>query len=137
MQHRTIYITEPDMHKLRSLLEAAVGTLRRDSDNLRRLEEELDRAEIVRPQNLPSDAVTMYSRVLVEDMDCAIQTMYELVYPREADISKGRISVLAPIGTALLGYREGDIIHWEVPAGKKRLKIVRVDYQPEDGGEAA
>jgi len=137
VKHRKIYITESDMKRLRDLLEAAAGTLRRDSDNLRRLEEELDRAEIVRQEDLPSDAVTMNSRVLVEDIDCAVRTAYELVYPRNADISRGKISVLAPIGTALLGYREGDSIEWEVPAGKRRLKILRVEYQPEAAGEVA
>ncbi len=137
MKKRTIYITEADMQRLRELLEAVAGTLKRDAENLTRLEEELDRAKIVRPEDLPADAVSMNSRVVVEDINCATRSVYELVYPRNADISKGKISILAPIGTALLGYREGDVIEWEVPGGRKRLKVVRVEFQPEAAGEVA
>jgi regulator of nucleoside diphosphate kinase len=137
MEQRSIYITEADMKRLRGLLEYAADSLRRDQDNLKQLEEELDRAEIARGGRIPPDVVTMHSRVLVQDLDSGTETEYELVFPREADISAGRISVLAPVGTALLGYREGDVVEWEVPAGRRRLKIVRVSYQPEAAGEVA
>ncbi len=60
--------------------------------------------------------------------------MYTIVYPEEADIEHDRLSVLAPIGTALLGYRVGDEIAWEVPAGMKKIRIEQIIYQPEANG---
>lgn len=137
MRRRRVCITETDMKQLREFLESTNGNLGRDSDNIRQLKEELDRAEVVSPEDLPSDAVTMSSRVLVEDMNCSARRSYELVYPHDADISKGRISVLAPIGTALLGYREGNAIEWHAPAGKKRVRILRVQHAPEAMGKVA
>jgi regulator of nucleoside diphosphate kinase len=137
MEQRTIFITKSDMKQLRSLLEAAENSLRRDQENLKQLEDELDRAEVVAEAQLPHDVVTMNSRVVVEDLDTARISEYELVFPRNSDMSRSRISVLAPIGTALLGYRTGDIIEWEVPAGRKRLKIIQVTYQPEAAGDVA
>jgi regulator of nucleoside diphosphate kinase len=137
MEQRTIFVTRSDMKQLRSLLEAAENSLRRDQENLKQLEEELDRAEVVAEAQLPNDVVTMNSRVVVEDLGTGRISEYEIVFPRNSDLSRGRISVLAPIGTALLGYRTGDIIEWEVPVGKKRFKIVRVSYQPEAAGNVA
>jgi regulator of nucleoside diphosphate kinase len=59
---------------------------------------------------------------------------YELVYPADADMAHGRLSVLAPVGTAILGYRRGDVIEWPVPAGLRRLRVEEVLYQPERAG---
>ena len=137
MRRRAICITETDMKQLREFLESTDGNLGRDLDNMRQLKEKLDRAEVVSPEDLPSGAVTMNSRVLVEDTDCSARRSYELVYPYDADISKGRISVLAPIGAALIGYREGNVIEWQVPAGKKRLRILSVEHGPEVTGKVA
>jgi regulator of nucleoside diphosphate kinase len=61
----------------------------------------------------------------------------KLVYPQNADIRKGYVSVIAPIGTALLGYKKGDVIEWDVPAGKKKFLISEILYQPEANGEYA
>jgi regulator of nucleoside diphosphate kinase len=68
----------------------------------------------------------MNSRVRVTDLDTGTQTVYTLSFPRDADIAHDRISVLAPIGTAILGYRAGAIILADVPRGKKRLRIDEV-----------
>ena len=73
----------------------------------------------------------MNSTVRVRDLDTEEESVYTLAYPHQADATRGRISVLAPIGTALLGYREGDIVEWQVPARLKRLQIVEVIFQPE------
>ncbi len=73
----------------------------------------------------------MNSKVRLRDMDTRKEAIYTLVYPAHADAAHNKISVLAPIGTAPIGYRVGDIITWEVPAGLKRLKVVEVIYQPE------
>jgi len=132
----TIRITENDLDRLRELIEFA-----RDTGNisnapyLNRLADELDRAEVVDPKDIPSDAITMRSTVRLRDMDSGKELTYSLVFPHEADIDKGRISVLAPVGTAMIGYRVGDNIEREVPSGLRRLKVEEILYQPEAAGD--
>jgi regulator of nucleoside diphosphate kinase len=132
----TIYITEVDLARLRKLIEAA-----RDSgvdSNMpytNKLEDELDRANIVDPKEIPMDAITMRSKVRLKDLESRKEMIYSLVFPNEADVDDGRISVLAPVGTAMIGYRVGDIIEWEVPSGLRRLKVEEVLYQPEASGD--
>jgi regulator of nucleoside diphosphate kinase len=120
---RMIRITEPDMKKLSSLLEAWRPAREIDRDHARSLEEELERAKIVDHGEAPADVVTMNSRVSVTDLDSGREHTYTIVFPRDADLAAGRISVLAPIGTALLGYAVGDEIKWNVPGGVRRLRI--------------
>jgi regulator of nucleoside diphosphate kinase len=79
----------------------------------------------------------MNSRVRVEDLDSGHLYAYQIVFPRDADLAKNRISVLAPIGTALLGYGAGTTVEWQVPSGMRRLRILGVEYQPEAAGVAA
>ena len=73
----------------------------------------------------------MNSTVLVEDIETKKDYTYTIVYPEDANSSENKISILAPIGTALLGFKAGDIIEWEVPAGKRKLRVKRILYQPE------
>lgn len=128
MNERAIYITEKDMERLRSLIEIYDG---KDRPYLDRLEEELDRAHIVDPRNIPSDVITMNSVVRIRDLDTGDEETLVLVFPGKAGVARNTVSILAPIGTALIGYREGDRIEWEVPAGIKRIQVVEVVYQPE------
>jgi regulator of nucleoside diphosphate kinase len=76
----------------------------------------------------------MNSRVLLLDMDSHEEMEYTLVFPQDADPAQGKISVLAPIGTAMLGYREGDVFSWQVPDGMRRLKVQKILFQPEASG---
>ncbi len=131
MQPRSILITESDMAMLRELLDHAKSHLVNDTVHIEMLEQELQRAEVVPVRQVPSDVITMGSKVRVRNLDTRRETVYELVFPREADISQGKVSVLAPIGTALLGYRTGDVIVWMMPGGMKRLKVEEVLHQPE------
>jgi len=135
MNERMIQITQADTEKLRRLIKARRNTRTLDQDNLAMLAQELERAEIVPPANISMDAVTMHSRVLVRDLNSGIESSYTPVFPQDADIAQGKISILAPIATALLGYREGDEIEWPTPGGRRRLKIVKVLYQPEAAGD--
>ncbi len=137
MKHRDIYITELDLNRLSELLEVGLTfrSSRSESEHLDGLKEELDRAHIVLPKDIPPDAITMNSRVRLSDISKAEKLVYTLVFPRDADAATGRISVLAPVGTAILGCRVGDIIEWPVPAGTRRLKIEEVLYQPEAAGD--
>ena len=131
-----IYITKPDYERLTKLIEIArerEGDANREY--LDRLEEELNRAEVVQQQDIPADVITMRSTVRVKDLDTSEEIIYRLVFPTEANYDEGRISVLAPIGTAMLGYRRGDVIDWQVPSGVRRLSVEEVLYQPESKGE--
>ena len=126
-----IYVTPPDKERLTSLLEARRWHGRDDGRALEILEEELDRAVIVDAEQLPPDVVTLDSRVQLTDMDSGEELLFAVVLPSRANADEGRISVLAPLGMAVLGYRSGDLIEWDVPAGRRRLRVERVLYQPE------
>jgi len=129
-----IYITKPDHERLTKLIEVErEGDANREY--LARLEEELDRAEAVQQKDIPADVITMRSMVRLKDLNTHEEMIYQLVFPTEANYDKGRISVLAPIGTAMLGYRRGDVIEWQVPSGVRRLSVEEVLYQPESKGE--
>lgn len=135
MSGKPIQITALDQERLRKLLLDAQTTEYRKSEYLEKLRMELDRAEIVDPQEVPPTVVTMNSTVSLVDMDTGEEETYTLVFPEDADISKGKISVLAPIGTAMLGYEIGDVFEWDVPAGKRRLRVEKILYQPEASGD--
>ena len=137
MKERTIFVTEDDMQRLTDLVESAERISSRDLQHLRMLKEELKQAEIVSSDEIPSDVVTMNSRVRLKDLDSGRESVYALVFPRDADVAQGRISVLAPIGTAIIGYRAGDVIVWSVPAGERRFKLEEILHQPERAGHAA
>lgn len=136
VERTTIYITELDRQRLEKLIELAGERSRRANHlYLARLEEELERAETVAPEEVPSDVITMRSRVRLRDLDTGGELVYTLVFPSEANFDEGRLSVLAPVGTAMLGYRVGDSIEWEVPSGRRRLKVEELLYQPEAAGD--
>jgi regulator of nucleoside diphosphate kinase len=127
----TIYMTVSDMERLMALVKGYREHGREDG-NLDLLEEELARALVVDgPRGLPSDVVTLDSRVLVVDLDSGEERLFTLVLPSKANVDEGRISVLAPLGMAVLGYRSGQEIAWDVPGGRRRLMVRRVIYQPE------
>ena len=131
-----IFITKTDHERLTKLIEIS-----RERDNgvnlkyLNRLEEELDRAEVVEPREIPPDVITMRSTVRLNDLSTGEEMVYWLAFPTEANFDEGKISILAPVGTAMLGYRRGDVIEWEVPSGVRRLKVEEVLYQPELKGD--
>lgn len=135
MAERAIYVTDFDMERLRRLLEGTRLWSSRDRQYLERLEEELDRAHVVPSEEIPRDVATMNSRVKVKDLDSGKELVLTLVFPSDADVEQGKVSIVAPIGTALLGYRVGDTVEWTVPAGLRRLKISEVLYQPEAAGD--
>ena len=135
MEERTIYITEYDVKRLRQLIDEAKRLDRRRNEYLESLEGELSRAKLVAPTDVPPDVVTMNSRVRLVDLDTEEELVYTLVFPDQADIAQSKISVLAPIGTAMLGYRIGDVFAWQVPEGTRRLEVKQVLYQPEASGD--
>ncbi|MCL4835296.1 MAG: nucleoside diphosphate kinase regulator [Caldilineaceae bacterium] len=135
MSGKPIHITQFDLERLRKLLSDAQSTDYRKSEYLERLQIEINRAEVVLSKDIPSDVITMNSTVCIEDLDTKEEEIYTLVFPKNADLSQGKISILAPIGTAMLGYEVGDSFEWEVPAGKRRLRVKKILYQPEASGD--
>jgi len=135
MANRKIYITETDFSRLSELIVETRRTELRKSEYLIDLEAELSRAKIVPPTQIPSDVITMNSTAVIEDLENGDEMTATLVYPQDADITTGKISVLAPIGTAMIGYRSGDIFEWVVPDGVSRMKVKSILYQPEASGD--
>ena len=135
MKPRKICITEADKNRLQELIAVAGEFGGRVRQDLTGLANELDRAEIVDPKKVRPDVVTMNSRVVLQDTTTGEEMNYTLVFPKDANMGAGAISVLAPIGTAVLGYRTGDTFTWQVPDGIRRLQVVRVLYQPEASGD--
>ena len=135
MSGKPIHVTEFDLERLKQLLRDAEYTEYRKSEYLERLRAEINRAVIVPPKDIPSDVVTMNSTVCIEDLDTKEEEIYTLVFPENADLRQGKISILAPIGTAMLGYEVGDTFEWEVPAGIRRLRVKKILYQPEASGD--
>ena len=133
---RPIVVTRPDLERLRTLLANVRAHRRWEEMHLLALADELESAEVVEPHCVPPDVVTMRSRVRVRDMVSGAAATYTISYPVEANLEAGRLSVLAPIGTALLGYREGDVIEWPVPGGVRVLKVEKLEHQPEAAARA-
>jgi regulator of nucleoside diphosphate kinase len=131
-----LIMTEKDFYKLRSLLDVGKKSNGWDYPQWQMLEKEIEKATIVPRHQLPADVVTMHSRVRIIDMRTGEQMVYKIVYPHEANYAEKRISVLAPIGVALLGYPVGTEIEWQVPSGTRRLRIEAVE-QPQETRQVA
>lgn len=117
----SLVIAQTDFQKLTALLNIA------NNEAASLLEEELGRAAIVADDQLPKDVVSMNSKVTFQDVDTGNETFVTLVFPHEANIEQNKISVLAPIGSALIGLRVGQTIGWPMPNGKeKHLKVISV-----------
>ena len=126
MSIHNLIISSADCNQLLRLIESA----RIDGcepASLAFLECELERATILETVDVPRNVVTMNSTVWFRDMDSEEIERYTLVFPHQANLDWNRISVLAPIGTALFGYRQRDIVEWQVPSGRRRLEITKVD----------
>lgn len=126
-----IVISSLDVERLEKLLE----TLPHDAVGKEELEIELERAEIVEPEEIPANVVTMNSAVRFKVASSEEEFEYTLVYPKDADGSSNKISILAPVGSAMLGLKEGDEIEWPKPGGGVlKVHIDKVVYQPEREG---
>lgn len=131
-----IYISQYDRDRLEGLINYAESTgAERDKKYLEALQNELDQANIVLPHKIPPDVVTMNSQVRVRDLDTGKEGVYSIVFPGLADPANHSISVLSPVGTALIGARQGNVVEWEVPSGRRRLCVVELIYQPESAGD--
>lgn len=134
MKPRRVFVTAFDKDRLDEVLALAREAGEHDKQDLDDLAKELARAKVVASEKVPPDVVTLNAQVVLHDLDRDVEMSYRLVLPEEADIASGALSVLAPVGTAILGYREGDVVEWRVPLGIRRLRIEKVLYQPEAAG---
>jgi regulator of nucleoside diphosphate kinase len=122
-----IVITRADRERLSNLADAA----RRSSLIGEDLADELDRARVVEVDQVAPTIVTMHSRFVFKDQSNGDVRTASLVYPGEENIDEGRISILTPIGTALLGLSEGQSIEWETRTGVSRtLTVLKLLSQP-------
>lgn len=128
----TITLSSLDMDRL----EAVMEKLPANFPGLAALEAELDRADVLDPQEMPADVVTMNSTVRFTLLESSKAQTLTLVYPKEADGSPDKVSVFAPVGTALLGLRVGDVFELPTPTGKAvTVQVDAITYQPESAGE--
>src|SRR5690606_18592600 len=135
MARRTgLFVTRDDAERLEALIQTGLERNWRDRENLRALQQELERATIVEGDAIDPDVVTMHSTVQVVDMGDGSESEFTLVYPEERDIVYGGVSVLAPLGAAVLGRRVGDTIRFRTPGGQRTIRIKAVTFQPEASG---
>lgn len=127
-----IIISQQDLQRLETMLEHQSKL----SPTMQHLEEELARATIVAPQDIPENVVTMNACVKITIVPANDPTEITLVYPHDFRGDKGQVNVLAPIGAAILGLAEGQEIEWPQPDGHlMKVKIEKVLYQPEREGD--
>ncbi|NLX22260.1 MAG: nucleoside diphosphate kinase regulator [Phycisphaerae bacterium] len=134
MAKRQLYMTKNDMDRLDYLLIALVAQAP-DPEALEALQSELDNARLVSSEAVPPDVVTMNSKVRVRNLENGEERIITLVFPEHADPAVGKVSVLEPVGTAILGYQVGDEIQWTSSKTKLRLKVEEMLYQPEAAGD--
>lgn len=96
---------------------------------------ELDAAEIVDPEAIPNNIVTMNSIVKVSFLHNGKQVQFQIVYPDQANLKEKKVSIFSPVATALIGYKVGDEVDWVVPTGLTRIRIDEIIYQPEAAGD--
>ena len=130
-----IHISSRDKHLLEDLLAEVEASSFPGRGDLKPLRGELQRAIVVEPQHVPHDVITMNSRAEMVDLETGETVTFTLVFPSQANVDEEKISVLAPIGAGMLGYRLNDEFEWNVPGGLRRMKVTKVDYQPEAAGD--
>jgi regulator of nucleoside diphosphate kinase len=120
---QNILITQADKTRLQAVIDRARQEESESRPGLDDLQRELDRAEVIDPELIPEGLVTMNATVRLRDLDSNETETYTLVFPQDSDIRCNRISVLAPVGTAIIGCQVGDVVTWSVPRGKVQLRI--------------
>ncbi len=135
MQLQYVRVTEVDSRRLQALIEGSLLRDVRDIGSVEHLQRHLNAAEVLPPARIEPDVVTMGSEVRVTNLDTGETFSFRVVFPRSANVAAGNISVLAPLGMAVLGRAVGDEIIWNVPAGTRRLRVDDVLYQPERDGK--
>ncbi|MBN2287288.1 MAG: nucleoside diphosphate kinase regulator [Tissierellales bacterium] len=134
MAKKRIYITENDKKKLEKLIQEARHQNLYNEEYIKSLITEIEIAKVVKSKSIPKDVITMNSQVRLISPD-GEEEDYTLVFPNEADVMNNKISILAPVGTAMIGYKVGDVIEWPVPEGIVKFVVKEILYQPEAEGD--
>ena len=133
--HQNTRITDRDAARLARIVEDLHRNAGANENGAEALHDTLDSARIVPATEIGSDVVTMNSEVTIEDLKSGGQQAVRLVYPEQSDAGKGLVSVLSPLGTAMLGARAGDEVSFATPVGERRVRIAGIRYQPEAAGQ--
>lgn len=131
---KQIFVTDFDMKRFKWLLNNSAKYDSKYNKHLKELEMELLNAVVVDPKDIPPDIVTMHSKFSIRDLIANEESVYTLVFPFDADIEQKKLSILDPIGIAVIGYRKGDVIECEVSGEKRKIMIEKIIYQPEAEG---
>lgn len=134
MPNRNFFVTDSDYGKLERLIKMTISASDRGKRDLYNLKAKLEQATIVGSREISDTLITMNSIVQLIDLENGHEYTWRLVYPKDENIKKNRISILAPVGIALLGHVEGDTFELEVPLGKRKFRIEKITYQPEAAG---
>ena len=135
MREEPVRLTDVDARRLQGLVDGSRPRDLRDAGSVALLLRHMDDAEVLPANRIDPDVVTMGSEVVVRDLDTHEVVIFRIVFPRSADAAAGKVSVLAPLGMAVLGRRVGDHVDWRTPGGLRRLRVDRVLYQPEREGK--
>ncbi len=130
MKNAATIIGMDDMDRLTRLIRALRNPQFRDQQQLDLLDEVLQNASVIVSEHVPIDVIRMNSRFRVLDLDNGRRVRYTLAFPENADISHGKLSILAPLGAAVLGRRREEVVEAKVPGGTRRLKIEYALYRP-------
>ena len=132
---QTFQVTDVDSRRLENLIGGPWRSDGRDAESIVMLERHLDKAEVIPAGRIGPNVITINSEVRIRDLDADETIFFRVVLPRAADAATGRISVLAPLGMAVLGRRVGEHVTWNTPGGLRRLRVDRILYQPEREGK--
>jgi regulator of nucleoside diphosphate kinase len=130
MKAGQILVTEHDARRLTELLVRSEGVQGPDRAHLEALAEKLAHAAVVPPEAVPADVITIHAEVRIHHLDSGATATYTVAYPGRREAANA-VSVLAPLGMAMLGCREGDEVDWQAPGGKRRFRVLEVIHQPE------
>lgn len=131
---KRITLSKLDYSRINGCINEAKRLKKIGSLEAENLLNELRSAEIVEPQEIPEDVVTMNSVVKISFLNTKKTTQFQIVYPDQADIKENKISIFSPVATALIGYKVSDEIEWVVPSGLTKIRIDEIIYQPEASG---
>jgi regulator of nucleoside diphosphate kinase len=132
MKKQNIVITAADKTELESILDVAGKISERAEYEFRGLRGEVERAAVVPSDQIPPDVITLNSTAELLDLQTGEVIRLTVVLPRNAQIEHGEISIFTSLGTAMLGYRVGDTFEWPIPYGIRRLKVIKLPFQPEE-----
>ena len=124
-----VILLKNDFEILNGFVKNIQGMQVNEKENFSKLYEELKKAQIVDAENFPGDIVRLNSTVVIKDLKTKRDMTLTIVLPQKADIKQKKVSVLAPIGTALIGFRKGQTVSWQVPSGKKDFMIMEVSNE--------